>query len=459
MAEVRAAAEAGYARYTYRLRVSSTARAGLLAEWARCRWIWNECCARSKKAHHEGEKCGPARLGKVLTEARTANAWLRAGSSVPQQQIIRDFAKSRAKALKDVRTRLPQQQRAGMPKYKKKHAADPTLNYTQRGFRLKDGRLQLAGGIVLAVVWSRDLPKSLSSVRVYRDSLGHWYASFVVVTSTEALPATGQDIGIDWGVKETATTTSDTHDLAHAQHGKNAAQRLACYQRMMARRKPKRGQPGSKGYQEAKRQTAKLHKKVARQREDTGRKWAKKVVTDHDRLAVEDFRPKFLAKSTMARKAADAAIGATKQALIHMARKHGRELHLVHPAHTTMDCAQCGARTKHALPLSERTYACTACGAVSPRDKNSARVMLARAGLNPAGADRVRADGPLVRSQREPGIPSLQGGEDSIRPLRCAPAGGGDVELAGYGGGDEGLAAFCQQFDLSANLVGEVVDA
>jgi putative transposase len=218
---------------------------------------------------------------------------------------------------------------------------------------------------------------------VYRDAVGHWYASFVVATESELLPATGRDIGIDWGVRETATTTSDAHDLPHAQHGKNAAQRLARYQRMMARRKPKRGQPGSKGYREAKRQTAKLHKKIARQREDTGRKWAKKVIRDHDRLAVEDFRPKFLAKSTTARKAADAAIAATKHALIHMAAKHGRELYLVNPAHTTMDCAQCGARAKHALPLSERTYMCTACGVSSPRDKNSARVMLIRAGLVP----------------------------------------------------------------------------
>ncbi|MFJ5263869.1 RNA-guided endonuclease InsQ/TnpB family protein [Streptomyces sp. NPDC088387] len=399
--------DAGRVRYTYRLRMSSTARAELEAEWARCRWLWNECCARSKKAHAAGEKCGPARLDKMLTVARTANGWLRQGSSVPQQQIIRDFAKSRAKALKDIKARLPMGQRAGMPGYKKKHAADPTLNYTQRGFRLKGGRLYVAGGISLGVVWSRDLPTPPSSVRIYRDNLGHWYASFVVVTATEPLPATGRDIGIDWGIRETATTTSDTHDLPHAQHGKNAAQRLAHRQRMTARRKPKRGQRGSKGYRRAQRLTAKLHKKVARQREDAGRKWAKKVVRDHDRLAVEDFRPKFLAKSTMARKAADAAIGATKQALIHMARKHGRELHLVNPAHTTMDCAQCGARTKHALPLSERTYACTACKAVSPRDKNSARVMLVRAGLNPAGADRVRAAGPQARSQREPGIPSL----------------------------------------------------
>jgi len=68
----------------------------------------------------------------------------------------------------------------------------------------------------------------------------------------------------------------------------------------MARGKPKRGQAGSKGYQEAKRHTAKLHKKIARQREDTSHKWAEKVVRDHDRLAVEDLRPKCLAKSTMA---------------------------------------------------------------------------------------------------------------------------------------------------------------
>jgi putative transposase len=96
----------------------------------------------------------------------------------------------------------------------------------------------------------------------------------------------------------------------------------------------------------------------------------------------------------MARKAADAAIAATKRALVEMGRKHARDVRLVHPAHTTMDCAQCGARTKHALPLSMRTYACTVCGAVSPRDKNSARVMLVRAGWNPDGAEGVRPPEP-----------------------------------------------------------------
>jgi putative transposase len=394
--------DAGHARYTYRLRVSSTARSGLTAEWARCRWVWNECVAMSRKVHAANRDaarkttCGPAQLDKMLTEARNALTWLREGASVPQQQTIRDFAKSRAKAMKDIKAGLPMRQRAGMPRIKRKRDALPTLNYTQRGFRLKDGRLHLAGGIALTVVWSRDLPAMPSSVRVHQDSLGHWYASFVVATETQPLPQTGAVLGVDWGVKETATTTSDAHDLPHAEHGKNAAQRLAHYQRMMTRRKPAKGRAASKGCREAQRQTAKLHKKVARQRQDTARKWAKKVVRDHDAIAVEDFRPKFLAKTTMARKAADAAIGATKTALTEMGRKHGRDVRLVHPAHTTMDCASCGARTKHALPLSERTYTCTACGVVSPRDKNSARVMLVRAGLIPAGVEGRRPPGALL---------------------------------------------------------------
>jgi putative transposase len=398
------AEDAGHARYTYRLRLSSTARVALEAEWARCRWVWNECVAKSKAVHlhnkaHPGDMgtCGPAQLDKMLTEARRMTAWLAEGSSVPQQQIIRDFGKSRAKALGDIKERLPMRQRAGMPKWKKKRDALPSLNYTRRGLRIKDGRLHLAGGIVVTVVWSRDLPADPSSVRVYQDSIGCWYASFVVPAQVESLSATGRVIGIDWGVCETATTTSDTHDLPHAGHGKKAQAKLSRYDRMMARRKPAKGRPASKGYREAKHWRAKVHKKVARQREDTGRKWAKRVMRDHDGVAVENFRPRFLARTTMARKAADAAISATKRALIEMGRKHRRDVRLVHPPHTTMECADCGARTKHALPLSERTYTCTACGAARPRDKNSARVMLVRAGWNPDGAEGVSPPGPQAR--------------------------------------------------------------
>ena len=390
-------------RYTYRLRPGAVAVAALTAEWDRCRWVWNALTAESKARHIVNEVSrsngyaaeadlltfGYKAQDGQLTRWRREHPWLAEGSSVAQQQMVRDFDAARSKALKDRTDKVAISRRRGLPRFKAKAKALPSMNYTVRGFNLIPDkttgvlRLKLPRGIVVPVVWSRGLPSEPKSVRVSMDSLGHWYASFVVQVdeTTDHLPATGGDpIGVDWGVSEIATTTSDNHDLPHRQRGKNAAAGLARYQRRMARRKPKKGQPGSRGYQAAKKQTAVAHKKIARQRQDDGRKWAKNLVRDHDRIAVEDFKPKFMASNRgLARKAADGAIAATKTELIWMATKHGRDLRLVNPAHTTMDCSECDARAKHQLNLSERTYTCENCGVVKPRDKNSAAVMVVRA--------------------------------------------------------------------------------
>jgi putative transposase len=391
---------AGKVRYTYRLRLSKSAEQALAAEWDCCRWVWNQCVEASNRAHGESMatgvkvECGPAHLDRQLTSWRGQHDWLAQGSSVTQQQTIRDFGRARAKALKDRQDKtLVPRQRRGMPRFKSKHRALPSLNYTLRGFGLDGMLLKLAGGIVVRPVWSRELPAAPSSVRIYRDASGRWWCSFVVSRpETLTLPKTGCAIGIDWGVTDVATTTSDAHDLAHPQYARTAAAKLARYQRMMARRKPAKGRPSSGGYKTAKRSAARQHAHVAAQRADTARKWAKKIVTDFDQIAVEDFRPKFLSRSTMARKAADAAIAATKRTLIEQAGKHGRQLVLIDPKHTTTDCCMCGARAKHRLPLSQRTYRCEQCGHVAPRDKNSAHVVYNRAGFNPAGADGIRPD-------------------------------------------------------------------
>ena len=172
------------------------------------------------------------------------------GSSVAQKQAVRDFGKSRARALKDIRDKVPVRQRAGLPRFKKRGRARPTVNYTRQGFALKDGNLILAGGVTVRVVWSRPLPSAPSSVRVCRDAPGHWHASFVVATEAEPYPGTGGAVGIDWGVQDIAVTTSDAHDLPHPQYGNKQAQKLSRYQRQTARRKPEpvsRRPPGTSG--------------------------------------------------------------------------------------------------------------------------------------------------------------------------------------------------------------------
>jgi putative transposase len=124
-------------------------------------------------------------------------------------------------------------------------------------------------------------------------------------------------------------------------------------------------------------------------------------------LAIEDFKPKFLAKSRMARKSADGAIGTTKATLIEYVQRAGRKVVLVPPAYTTMTCSGCGASAKSRLLLSERVFACESCGTIRNRDGNAARVILDRAGLTPAGVEAIRHSGLLeVRVLAEPAIPA-----------------------------------------------------
>ncbi len=154
----------------------------MVAEWGRCRWIWNECVAAGKRAK-AADDTGRFLLDKDLTAARARIGWLRGGSQNAQQQVQRQYRAKKAAGQ-------------GGGKFKKKHTL-VSINYTRNGFAIKDSRLVLAGGIRLPVVWSRDLPSDPGSVRVFRERLGHWSASFVVRVVEQPRSAVSGAIGID----------------------------------------------------------------------------------------------------------------------------------------------------------------------------------------------------------------------------------------------------------------------
>ncbi|MGW6426359.1 RNA-guided endonuclease InsQ/TnpB family protein [Nocardia sp. NPDC055053] len=363
-------------RFTYRLRPGAHAVRALESEWHRCRYLWNEAVHQQRS----GARPTFARLSKMLTEARARTSWLREGSQVAQQQTLRTYSVGLDRSFKV--------KGCGRPRVKRRKLSLPSLEYTTRGFSIRERTLWLPGKVSIPVVWSRELPTAPTSVRVYRDSLGHWYASFVTRRTVEPAPPVTGAIGIDWGVTATATTTDPEYDMPYAGHRRRCAAELARAQRKMARRRRPRGETPSRGYQRARCEAARLHKKAARQNTHAARVWARRVVAEHHTIAVEDFKPRFLARSTMARKAADAAIGSAKRELIERGTRAGRKVVLVPPAYTTMTCASCSVRAKQRLALGDRTFRCESCGHTADRDRNAAAVILAAT----VDLDRVSAD-------------------------------------------------------------------
>ena len=363
-------------RYTYKLRPGKRAVSLLLRNFGMCRWLWN----KSVELFNNRGETGQVSLMQGLTTLRNDDetSWLREGSAVCQQQMLRDFIATK-KAFFDGR--------CGRPRFKTKYRTRPSLNYTKRSFRITpDNKLKLAGGIVIPVVWSRPLPDEPSSVRVYQDAAGWWFCSFVVeVEEKHKKRDRDGHIGIDWGVKTPATTTQNDLDLGYTPRVKDNAKNLAKYQRRMAKhRKSKQWE----NYRKAKNKAAKLQRKVRNQRKEQTRKWAQNVARNNKIVAAENLTVEFMKRNHhLAKKVSDISIGMLKDELKQACKDFDCEFILVDPMYTTMDCSRCGARPTATIELNVRTYHCPSCGLVMDRDKNAAWNMLKRAGFNPTSSD------------------------------------------------------------------------
>lgn len=362
-------------RYKYCLRVSKKTEAWLERECSKSRWVWNECVnvfnENGKLPKDQRISINEASLGKMLTKARSELSWLKEGSSVIQQQTVREYATSLGHSF-SVKGR-------GRPKHKSSKRSPLSINLTTRGFSLATNDsgnyvLKMPGKHTAVVVTSRQLPSSPKSVRVYQKPNGRWYASFVVQVEKFDFPPVDSAIGIDWGIKTTAVTTDTDCDIDYQGFAKKEASTIRRLDKMMKRRQPKRGQPASRGYRNAKHQRATLFQKITDRRGDHAVKWSNKVVAKHDVIGIEDFKSAFVNRNrSFSKKSHDAAIGALKLKLIQVAASRGRHAILVPPAYTTMTCNSCSAIAKQKLELDVRQFVCEYCHHTDGRDENAAK--------------------------------------------------------------------------------------
>lgn len=369
------------ARYRYRLRVAPGQERALRAVFDACRFVWNQALSRwGELWREEGLNYSYRDADRELTDWRGRFEWLAAQPSVPQQQALRDLYRS-------VTAFFDKANPAGRPKFKSRKSGYASAQWTLNGFALRDGRLCVAvagGRAALRVVWSRPLPSPPKSVRVYRDAVGRWWASFVVRTEHEDLGTTGETTGLDLGLRTFATTEFPDADVARPGFARRAAKALARSQRNLARK-----QKGSANRAKAKVDVANVHAKVTDQRRDWQHKEARRLARRFDRIGVEDLRVKnMMANRHLARAIADASWGDFLLALEHHARKCGHEVVRLNPRNTSQTCSGCGAKAKHRLGLADRVFACDECGLVEDRDRNAARNLNPnRLGCTGAGDD------------------------------------------------------------------------
>jgi putative transposase len=263
--------------------------------------------------------------------------------------------------------RLKAGEKAGFPRYQSR---DRYHSFTYKEFgngaTVDNGFLVLAKICRIAVRWSRPLEGAPKTVTLSREADG-WYVCFSCVdVPIQPLPPTGQETGVDLGIKAFATLSDGTRIFSPGWY-RRAERALKTAQRRVSRRKK-----GSKRRRKAVQVLAKAHLKVRRQRQDLHHKTALALVRTNDVIYHEDLQTANMLKNHhLAKSIADAGWAAFLASLSYKAACAGRSVIAVPPAYTSQ--AYSGGGRVMWKGLSVRWRACPDCGTSLHRDHNAAK--------------------------------------------------------------------------------------
>lgn len=193
-----------------------------------------------------------------------------------------------------------------------------------------------------------------------QDSNGDWYINLVCKIEDVYYEKTGKDIGVDLGLKSTATYSDGTNFLGE-KPTKKFANKLATAQR--ARKK---------------KQVVSINKKIKNIRSDSIHKETTRLVKKYDLIVVGDVSSKKLIKTKMAKSTLDVSWGIYKTLLAYKTIRFGKELKVVKENWTSKTCHSCGtiATFGGLSGLSVREWICSGCGKTHDRDVNAAKNIL-----------------------------------------------------------------------------------
>jgi putative transposase len=136
---------------------------------------------------------------------------------------------------------------------------------------------------------------------------------------------------------------------------------------------------GSKNRNKARVKVARLHERIANQRNDTIHKMTTELVREYDLICIEDLAVKNMVKNRKLSKAiSDVAWGEIKRQLGYKCAWYGKTLVKIgrfYPSSQT--CGACGFINKKVKDLNVRDWTCPECGTYHDRDENAAKNILA----------------------------------------------------------------------------------
>src|SRR5262245_55803869 len=267
--------------FEFRLRLNKSFVEACERELEHSRQIYNAALAERISCYQiTGQSLGYAAQSRHLTEARTLPELKSHLRTIQQDALERVDEAFNGFFRRDKNIEKPE-----VTRYKSK---DRYHTFSQkyekvRPCPIKGDKLRVPGVGSCRVRLSRPIEGQCKQLRITRRVDG-WYALIVCETpKPEALPPTGQTVGVDVGISSFATL-SNGEEIENPRHLKNALSNLQRQQRRLSRKKK-----GSRRRAKQRVKVTKAHMKVWRCRKDFHHKVSTDLVRRFDAITVEDL--------------------------------------------------------------------------------------------------------------------------------------------------------------------------
>ena len=295
--------------------------------------------------------------------------WLKEVDSIALQSSVRN--------LSDAFDRFFKEQNA-KPKFKTKK--NPTQSYITKNINRSidivgnDIKLPKLGLVKFAN--SRQIKGRIINATVRRNPSGKHFVSILCEEEIQPLPKANSPIGIDLGITDFAIL-SDGQKVDNNRFTSKMEKKLKQEQRKLSKRALLAKQRGdnlseAKNYQKQKIKVAKLHERVANQRNDFLNKLSTEIIKNHDIICIEDLNTKgMLRNHKLAKSISDVSWSKFVAKLQYKADWYGREIIKIDKWFPSSQiCSECGHKDGN-KPLNIREWTCPECYAHHDRDTNA----------------------------------------------------------------------------------------